>query len=671
MFRTACKRILAVACTLALAAGLTLIPVSAKTPALEAKEQAQATAASLAAALRDDVSYKDGRSVYLILRAGVRDETLIENYRTGLLAGLAADGNAGKLVDAAGYDPTADVLAYHAYAAGIYALLGENPRDIGGHDQIAHLFTDTDSSVLLAENPYHFYIYLQLAEYADETAAVDGLVQKLTSYYDAASGTFSFWGDPAWASVDDVGNAVAALAPYCDRADVKAAVDGALAGLAAKKTETGYMGFDAPASSSTALALAAFAQAGRQAEAEEAYALLANFAVEGAPGQYGDAVGDDVASVSFGMPDALFGLICYTDYQYTLPAAAVAAQQAGAELRKTAANFADFLEGAGVSYTDGRSMYLILDSGVRNEALNAAYLESLRETLAANGGRLPNTGFVASEDDWAYQSYAVLALQKLGLDPTDFEGYDLVAHVAGMDWVATATSPYNYQALLWFAEQFADSLQGTDIVDAAVDALLSYYDAAAGTFVFWGDAAYCSVDDVGNAVAALGPYCDRADVKAAVDGALGWLEGQRQPDGYMGYAGLSSSSTAYALACYAKTGDTAGANAAYAMLSNFRIGDGGRYGAAVGDTEADYAFSMPDVLFGLHAFYRSMVPVDPVEPEPEPQPEPQPEPEPEPVPEGETNPPTGDGNPAAAALAALLALAAVATIKKKRTERVG
>ena len=315
MFRTACKRILAVACTLALAAGLTLIPVSAKTPALEAKEQAQATAASLAAALRDDVSYKDGRSVYLILRAGVRDETLIENYRTSLLAGLAADGNAGKLVDAAGYDPTADVLAYHAYAAGIYALLGENPRDIGGHDQIAHLFTDTDSSVLLAENPYHFYIYLQMAEYADETAAVDGLVQKLTSYYDAASGTFSFWGDPAWASVDDVGNAVAALAPYCDRAAVKTAVDGALAGLAAKKTETGYMGFDAPASSSTALALAAFAQAGRQAEAEEAYALLANFAVEGAPGQYGDAVGDDVASVSFGMPDALFGLICYTDYQ--------------------------------------------------------------------------------------------------------------------------------------------------------------------------------------------------------------------------------------------------------------------------------------------------------------------------------------------------------------------
>ena len=379
MFRTACKRILAVACTLALAAGLTLIPVSAKTPALEAKEQAQATAASLAAALRDDVSYKDGRSVYLILRAGVRDETLIENYRTSLLAGLAADGNAGKLVDAAGYDPTADVLAYHAYAAGIYALLGENPRDIGGHDQIAHLFTDTDSSVLLAENPYHFYIYLQMAEYADEPAAVDGLVQKLTSYYDAASGTFSFWGDPAWASVDDVGNAVAALAPYCDR----------------------------------------------------------------------------------------------------------------------------------------------------------------------------------------------------------------------------------------------------------------------------------------------------ADVKAAVDGALGWLEGQRQPDGYMGYAGLSSSSTAYALACYAKTGDTAGANAAYAMLSNFRIGDGGLYGAAVGDTEADYAFSMPDALFGLHAFYRSMVPVDPVEPEPEPQPEPQPEPEPEPVPEGETNPPTGDGNPAAAALAALLALAAVATIKKKRTERVG
>ena len=99
MVRTACKRILAVACTLALAAGIALIPVAAKTPALDAKEQAQATAASLAAAIRDDVSYKDGRSVYLILRAGVQDETLIQNYKTSLLAGLAADGDAGKLVD--------------------------------------------------------------------------------------------------------------------------------------------------------------------------------------------------------------------------------------------------------------------------------------------------------------------------------------------------------------------------------------------------------------------------------------------------------------------------------------------------------------------------------------------------------------------------------------------
>ena len=246
MVRTACKRILAVACTLALAAGIALIPVAAKTPALDAKEQAQATAASLAAAIRDDVSYKDGRSVYLILRAGVQDETLIQNYKTSLLAGLAADGDAGKLVDESGYDPTADVLAYHAYAAGVYTLLGEDPKDVGGHDQLALLFEETDSAVLLAENPYHFFIYLQLAGYAEKTAAADSLVGKLTDYYDADAGVFSFWGDPSWASVDDVGTAVAALAPYYDRAEVKAAVDGALAWLAAKKTDTGYMGFDAP-----------------------------------------------------------------------------------------------------------------------------------------------------------------------------------------------------------------------------------------------------------------------------------------------------------------------------------------------------------------------------------------------------------------------------------------
>ncbi len=214
MVRTACKRILAVACTLALAAGIALIPVAAKTPALDAKEQAQATAASLAAAIRDDVSYKDGRSVYLILRAGVQDETLIQNYKTSLLAGLAADGDAGKLVDESGYDPTADVLAYHAYAAGVYTLLGEDPKDVGGHDQLALLFEETDSAVLLAENPYHFFIYLQLAGYAGKTAAADSLVGKLTDYYDADAGVFSFWGDPSWASVDDVGNAVAALAPY-------------------------------------------------------------------------------------------------------------------------------------------------------------------------------------------------------------------------------------------------------------------------------------------------------------------------------------------------------------------------------------------------------------------------------------------------------------------------
>ena len=109
---------------------------------------------------------------------------------------------------------------------------------------------------------------------------------------------------------------------------------------------------------------------------------------------------------------------------------------------------------------------------MKNEALSAAYLDSLRETLAANDGRLPNTGFVPSEDDWAYQAYAALVLDRLGLDLADFEGCDLISHVAEMDWTATATSPYNYQALLWFAERFADSLQGTDIIDAAVGALL-------------------------------------------------------------------------------------------------------------------------------------------------------------------------------------------------------
>ena len=475
MVRTACKRILAVACTLALAAGIALIPVAAKTPALDAKEQAQATAASLAAAIRDDVSYKDGRSVYLILRAGVQDETLIQNYKTSLLAGLAADGDAGKLVDESGYDPTADVLAYHAYAAGVYTLLGEDPKDVGGHDQLALLFEETDSAVLLAENPYHFFIYLQLAGYAEKTAAADSLVGKLTDYYDADAGVFSFWGDPSWASVDDVGTAVAALAPYYDRAEVKAAVDGALAWLAAKKTDTGYMGFDAPASSSTALALAAYARLGRQAEAEAARGLLENFAVAGAPGQYGDAVGDDVPSISFGMPDALFGLICYADYQYTLPAAAVTAEQAGAELKKTAANYAAFLADAGVSYTDGRSMYLILDSGVKNEALSAAYLDSLRETLAANDGRLPNTGFVPSEDDWAYQAYAALVLDRLGLDPADFEGCDLI--------VADTAQPRGVhralQAVLDLFQMFFAQQGGILLGDKAAPALLGQDKAVA------------------------------------------------------------------------------------------------------------------------------------------------------------------------------------------------
>ena len=73
-------------------------------------------------------------------------------------------------------------------------------------------------------------------------------------------------------------------------------------------------------------------------------------------------MGDDVPSISFGMPDALFGLICYADYQYTLPAAAVTAEQAGAELKKKdGGELRGFLADAGVSYTDGRSMYLILD----------------------------------------------------------------------------------------------------------------------------------------------------------------------------------------------------------------------------------------------------------------------------------------------------------------------
>lgn len=202
-----------------------------------------------------------------------------------------------------------------------------------------------------------------------------------------------------------------------------------------------------------------------------------------------------------------------------------------------------------------------------------------------------------SEDklgDAANYAFAILCLQKLGLDPSKFNiGKSVVNIYEAMEAKGTTvSSPYLYRYIFEAGASESFTSECLSVLDKD-------YTAGSG-YDPWHYAFSCDT----NASAGI---CYAASAKAAekVADLASTLDSFKTANGYIsetvsGWGGDPNvDSTACALAFFAYTGDTEKADEAYTMLKNFEVeGEKGAYFASYAPGEYN-AYGTRDALIGL------------------------------------------------------------------------
>ena len=239
----------------------------------------QQTADYIYGLLEGNVSAYDGSSILDLIRAG-KD----------------CSGLAGELKAADWSGLTFAQTAINALAV----------QKAGGEAEFPVFTSETDLS---SENPYTLCALLKALP-ADATELKQAIISALKAYYDAGSGNgFNYWGF----SVDTNGVFIGALAPYADEdTEIASMITDALSYIDKVASDTGYgydeQYFEANADS-TAAALTAFAAAGDEAKAQDAYEKLMAFASSAEPGAFEYAGSPSAYATS----DAFRGMLDYSE----------------------------------------------------------------------------------------------------------------------------------------------------------------------------------------------------------------------------------------------------------------------------------------------------------------------------------------------------------------------
>ncbi len=171
----------------------------------------------------------------------------------------------------------------------------------------------------------------------------------------------------------------------------------------------------------------------------------------------------------------------------------------------------------------------------RNNRLSDTVKETYLKNLQA---KLVETNGVLSSRKYTEYSRVILGMSSLNMDPAQAYGYNLIEPlkdfkkvcrqgINGPVWALIALDSGNYPM---------DGANGTSSRDMMIDYILKDQLPGGG----WGLGS--KPDDMTPmAIQALAPYCDRPEVKAAVDAALSVLSQIQDEDGGFGLAGGSES----------------------------------------------------------------------------------------------------------------------------------
>ncbi len=268
------------------------------------------------------------------------------------------------------------------------------------------------------------------------------------------------------------------------------------------------------------------------------------------------------------------------------------------EKTASAASFVDeSYKADGYSVTSNlKVFYILVKSGYDVSAYEDDFLASVKSTLDSNGfTSVDNLGPVIN------------ILIDLGLDPTNFEGYNLANILTGIP----ASNCYNAYNLV-YAIEAAKALGLNDYANDLAAALLDYYEAGVGTH-FWraygSDYDTTSADDLAMFIIGLS-YVDNENYDVYLSDAFSLLQTYYTEQGYSNY-GANADSTALALGAFSVAGNKEKADSVYKLLmDNFYNSENGAYKVPDG---YDEGYAASDALYGL-ALYAPLADEDPVPP---------------------------------------------------------
>lgn len=255
------------------------------------------------------------------------------------------------------------------------------------------------------------------------------------------------------------------------------------------------------------------------------------------------------------------------------------------DVEKPLKSAADYLYSEKESFTaqESKDLYLYLVSGADGEKYQNGWCESVKQGL--EDGTLSGIGNMA---------LVIYDALMLGMDPTDFDGVNLVELFEN-----TPLSEYDNPYLDMYAADIAVAFGLDEFGRKICDRLASKYTMGVGTD-FWGGG-FTGVDDLGVFVSALANY--EEDYKAYIDDAIALIKTHNTDEGYDNY-GANANSTAVALAAAVCVNDKAMADDAYHKLMLFYDEESGCF-----TSNYDDEIATKDAIFGL-SYYLGMADKD-------------------------------------------------------------
>lgn len=229
----------------------------------------------------------------------------------------------------------------------------------------------------------------------------------------------------------------------------------------------------------------------------------------------------------------------------------------------------------GYNVENAKYFLMYLKAGEDADKYEEDYLASVKTAL--DNGTLAGVGSLG---------VTLSVMDCLGVDASDFEGYDVAQLFEATDVTENEYSPYNYV----YATEAAAAYGLDEYGKALCEQVKSYYKMGEGTDFFGGYGT--SPDDLAMFILGLAPYAD--DYGEYIDDAFDLLETYNSDEGYVSWGEANASSTALAMAAYSVLGNREKADEACDKLMLFYSEKTGGFNASYNDyiTTADAIFGM-------------------------------------------------------------------------------